>query len=124
MRGGSGGFRKRGRSSNSPYWKDKQQQGNEPEMTPKREPLLNHSPPEQSPVEGRPPMEARQPKEIKKFANKARLFIANLPRDTTEDELKELFSPFGEVQEVFVQKEKSFAFARMVSLCVGVWVCE
>ncbi len=122
--GGGGGFRQKGRSNISPYWKDKQGGGamiNEPMATPKREPKRdsgNASPPNESPVEG------RQVKEIKKFSNKARLFIANLPRDTREEELKELFSPYGEVQEVFVQKEKNFAFCRMVSelkrsVCVG-----
>lgn len=34
--------------------------------------------------------------------------------DITEDDIKELFKPYGEVAELFVNKEKNFAFIRMV----------
>ena len=51
----------------------------------------------------------------KKFSNKARLFIGNLPRDYSEEEVKKLFEKFGEVQEVYINKEKNFGFVRMVS---------
>ena len=54
------------------------------------------------------------PKKEKKFSNKARLFVGNLPRDMTDTELRKLFEPFGEVHEVFHQKEKNFGFVRMV----------
>lgn len=54
------------------------------------------------------------PKKEKKFTNRSRLFVGNLPRDMTEDELRKLFEPYGEVQEVFHQKEKNFGFIRMV----------
>lgn len=56
----------------------------------------------------------------KKFSNKARLFVGNLPRDYTEEQLHALFSEHGEVQEVYVHKEKSFGFVRMVSVVKGV----
>ncbi len=56
---------------------------------------------------------------IKKFSNKARLFVGNLPRDFSEEELRKLFEPHGEVQEVYVHKEKSFGFVRMVSSVPG-----
>ncbi|XP_064404116.1 non-POU domain-containing octamer-binding protein-like isoform X2 [Halichondria panicea] len=123
-RGGGGytrgnmAFRQRGRSSGSPYWKDKprHQQDNIDTgpvnvalpSTPSssREGANQTIKTEQSPVETRP-------KEIKKFSNKARVFIANLPREMSETELRELFRPYGEVQEIFIQKEKSFAFCRM-----------
>lgn len=49
----------------------------------------------------------------KKFSNKARLFVGNLPRDFSEQQLKELFQESGEVQEVFLNKEKNFGFVRM-----------
>lgn len=52
----------------------------------------------------------------KKYSVKARLFVGNLPRDTTQDMVRSMFEEFGEVKEVFVQKEKSFGFVRMVSL--------
>ena len=64
----------------------------------------------------RPPGEARREK---KFSNKARLFVGNLPRDFSEHQLKELFQECGEVQEVFVNKEKNFGFVRMVSESVS-----
>ena len=133
-RGGSG-FRQRGRSSGTPYWKDKQRQvqvrdqggprdrdrdrDRDPDpstanvdhlsTTPTRDGAGNHSIKEESPS-----AEASKPV-VKKFSNKARIFIANLPRDMQEAELRELFEPHGEVQEVFLQKEKSFGFCRMVS---------
>ena len=34
----------------------------------------------------------------------------------TEDDIRKLFEPFGEVQEVFLQKEKSFGFVRLVGV--------
>lgn len=122
---GGGGFRHRGRLSGSPYWRDKQrpqqkqqQDDQDPNRsieqlgsTPSRE-SGDHTMPEQSPIEPVPT------KEVKKFSNKARVFIANLPRDMTEPELRELFEPYGEVQEVFLQKEKSFGFCRMVMGCL------
>lgn len=54
----------------------------------------------------------------KKYSVKARLFVGNLQKDTSQDVVKELFQRFGEVKEVFVQREKNFGFIRMVSsLC-------
>ena len=55
------------------------------------------------------------PKE-KKYSVKARLFVGNLPKDTKQEQVREMFEVFGEVKEVFVQKEKSFGFVRMVSV--------
>ena len=51
----------------------------------------------------------------KKFSNRARLFVGNLPRDFNDQHLKKLFEEFGEVKEVFVKKDKNFGFVRMVS---------
>lgn len=53
------------------------------------------------------------PKKERKFSNRARLFVGNLPRDFSQEELKAMFEKFGEVQEVFIQKEKNFGFVRM-----------
>ncbi|KRZ79986.1 Non-POU domain-containing octamer-binding protein, partial [Trichinella papuae] len=50
----------------------------------------------------------------KKFSGRARLFIGNLPQDTTEEELRELFSKFGELSECFISR-KGFAFVRMAN---------
>ena len=51
----------------------------------------------------------------KKFANRARVFIGNLPRGVKDAELLELFKPYGEITQVYCEKEKSYGFARMVS---------
>lgn len=51
---------------------------------------------------------------MKKFTNKARLFFGNLPRDFSEEELKQMLAAHGEFQEIYHSKEKNFAFARMV----------
>jgi cold-inducible RNA-binding protein len=48
------------------------------------------------------------------------LFVGNLPFDTTEDALRDLLSPFGEVQQVRIMtdrdtgKSRGFAFIEMV----------
>ena len=55
------------------------------------------------------------PRNEKKCSAKSRLFIGNLPRDTKENQVKDMFAEFGDVTEVFVQKEKGFGFIRMVS---------
>jgi len=52
----------------------------------------------------------------KKFAGRNRLYIGNLGPDVTEEELQSMFTPYGETSELFVNKEKSFAFIRLVSL--------
>ena len=62
------------------------------------------------------PQLLQPPLAMKKFTNKARLFFGNLPRDFTEDELRNMLTAHGEVQEIYHNKEKNFAFARMVSL--------
>ncbi|XP_044742881.1 hrp65 protein-like [Chrysoperla carnea] len=49
----------------------------------------------------------------KKFAGRNRLYIGNLTNDITEDEINELFKPYGETSELFLNKEKMFAFIRL-----------
>lgn len=51
----------------------------------------------------------------KKFTGRCRLYIGNLTSDVTEDEITQLFQPYGETAELFVNKEKNFAFIRLVS---------
>ena len=67
--------------------------------------------------EGRMPGATPEGKKEKKFSNKSRLFVGNLPRDFSGEELKKLFEEFGEVQEVYVQKEKNYGFVRLVRKC-------
>lgn len=50
----------------------------------------------------------------KKFSGRNRLYIGNLTNDISEDEIQQMFSPFGETSELFINKEKNFAFLRMV----------
>ena len=56
-------------------------------------------------------------KKERKFTGRCRLFVGNLA-NTDEDELKGMFEQFGEVAEVFVNKEKGFGFIRLVSVKV------
>ena len=51
----------------------------------------------------------------KKFSNKCRLFVANLQSTMKEDEVKALFTPFGEVSETYFNKDKGFGFIRLVN---------
>lgn len=53
-------------------------------------------------------------KKERKFTGRCRLFVGNLG-DCGEDEMKEMFSKYGEVAEVFVNKDKGFGFIRLVS---------
>jgi RNA recognition motif-containing protein len=45
------------------------------------------------------------PKEKKKFTGRCRLFVGNITPDTTEEEFKDLFKPFGEINECFVKPQ-------------------
>ena len=53
------------------------------------------------------------PKEKKKFTGRCRLFVGNITPDTTEEEFKDLFKPFGEINECFVNGSKGFGFIRL-----------
>ena len=74
--------------------------------------------------EGRVPGATPEGRKEKKFSNKSRLFVGNLPRDFSGEELKKLFEEFGEVQEVYVQKEKNYGFVRLVRKCMWIKVHE
>ncbi|CAH0555204.1 unnamed protein product [Brassicogethes aeneus] len=51
--------------------------------------------------------------EEKKFSGRNRLYIGNIGNEITEDDCKGLFSPYGEINELFLNKEKSFGFVRL-----------
>jgi non-POU domain-containing octamer-binding protein/proline- and glutamine-rich splicing factor len=68
-------------------------------------------------VEGGRPAPPPHTPSIKKFSNRARLFFGNLPRDFSEEELRQMLVAHGEVQEIYHSKEKNFAFARMLCYC-------
>lgn len=48
-----------------------------------------------------------------KFSGRNRLYIGNLTNDITEDGLRELFKPYGEISESFLNAEKNFAFLKV-----------
>ena len=54
--------------------------------------------------------------EEKKFNSRSRLYVGNLTNDVTEEELTNMFLPYGETTELFLNKEKNFAFLKIVSL--------
>lgn len=49
----------------------------------------------------------------KKFTGRCRLFVGNLPNEVKESELKELFTPHGDISECYLSG-KGFAFLRLV----------
>lgn len=48
-----------------------------------------------------------------KFSGRNRLYVGNLPNDVKEEDLREWFKPFGEINEAFVNAEKNFAFLKV-----------
>uniref|UniRef100_T1GFR6 RRM domain-containing protein n=1 Tax=Megaselia scalaris TaxID=36166 RepID=T1GFR6_MEGSC len=48
-----------------------------------------------------------------KFSGRNRLYIGNLTNDVNESELIELFKPYGEISETFLNNEKNFAFLKL-----------
>ena len=56
-----------------------------------------------------PPLDTSE----KQFSGRSRLYIGNLAPNTTEEQIKELLSKFGETAETFLNNEKHFAFLRM-----------
>ena len=112
-RGGGfrGGFK--GRDRHSPY--NRPQRGWQ-QRHPESPAAMKEEPQERGQSQGAGTSgEAGDARKERKFSNKARLFVGNLPRDFSEEELRKLFEQHGEVQEVFLNKEKSFGFVRMVS---------
>lgn len=51
-----------------------------------------------------------------KFNGRSRLYIGNLTNDVTEEEITKMFSAFGEIAELFLNKEKNFGFIKMVRM--------
>lgn len=50
-----------------------------------------------------------------KFSGRNRLYIGNLTNDISEQEILDMFNQYGETSELFVNKDKNFAFIRIVS---------
>jgi len=54
--------------------------------------------------------------EARKFLANTRLYIGNISNEATESEVKELFASYGEIDELFLNREKNFAFLKLVSM--------
>lgn len=63
----------------------------------------------QGPTHDLPPVEHE---EIK-FSGRNRLYVGNLPNDVKEEDLRDWFKPYGEINEAFVNAEKNFAFLKV-----------
>lgn len=57
----------------------------------------------------------RKPGE-KTFTQRSRLFIGNLPADIPEEELRNMFAKYGNIGEVFINRDRGFGFIRLVSV--------
>lgn len=57
----------------------------------------------------------RKPGE-KGFTQRSRLFVGNLPLNMTEEEFKNMFAKYGNVNEVFVNGERGFGLIRLVCI--------
>lgn len=55
----------------------------------------------------------RKPGE-KTFTQRSRLFIGNVPLDMSEEEFKNMFAKYGNVNEVFINRDRGFGFVRLV----------
>lgn len=63
----------------------------------------------QGPTYELPPLEATE----KKFCGRSRLYVGNIAADVSEDDIKDLFNKYGETSELFINKDKFFAFICM-----------
>lgn len=59
-----------------------------------------------------PPLDSSE----KKFNANSRLFVGNLPRDIPYEELKSIFSKYGELGQVYFNKDGAYAFINFVSI--------
>lgn len=53
----------------------------------------------------------------KKFNANSRLFVGNLPRELEEEELKEMFTKYGEIGDLYYNKQGSYAFINFDFRC-------
>uniref|UniRef100_A0A8C5M3C9 Paraspeckle component 1 n=1 Tax=Leptobrachium leishanense TaxID=445787 RepID=A0A8C5M3C9_9ANUR len=51
----------------------------------------------------------------KRYTQRCRLFVGNLPTDITEGDFKKLFEKYGEPSEVFINRDRGFGFIRLES---------
>ncbi|KAM9810676.1 non-POU domain-containing octamer-binding protein-like [Neosynchiropus ocellatus] len=58
------------------------------------------------------PQSFRKPGE-KTFTQRSRLFVGNLPAGCSEEDIENLFAKYGKASEIFVNKDRGFAFIRL-----------
>ncbi|CAH2225263.1 paraspeckle component 1 isoform X1 [Pelobates cultripes] len=51
----------------------------------------------------------------KRYTQRCRLFVGNLPTDLTDGDFKKLFEKYGEPSEVFINRDRGFGFIRLES---------
>ena len=51
-----------------------------------------------------------------KVYGRCRLFVGNITQDMTEEDFKEMFTPYGECGEIFLNGSKGFGFVRLVRM--------
>ncbi|XP_062270404.1 paraspeckle component 1 isoform X2 [Scomber scombrus] len=54
----------------------------------------------------------RKPGE-KTFTQRSRLFVGNLPMDIPEEEFKNMFAKYGNINEVYINRDRGFGFIRL-----------
>jgi len=63
----------------------------------------------QGPTFDLPPLDIGE----KQFNGRNRLYIGNISADFTDEDLTDLFKPYGETAEIFLNKEKNFGFIKL-----------
>lgn len=48
-----------------------------------------------------------------KFSGRNRLYVGNLSNDITEENLKQLFKPYGKIDDIFLNTDKTFCFVKV-----------
>ncbi|CAR27252.1 hypothetical protein ZYGR_0I05260 [Zygosaccharomyces rouxii] len=87
------------------------------EVQPKEESQVEE-PVEEEPVEEEPPAKSEEEVAIEKISETGRLFLRNILYGSTEDDFKELFGKFGELEEVHIAldtrtgQSKGFAYVQ------------
>ncbi|XP_066155503.1 hrp65 protein-like isoform X1 [Euwallacea fornicatus] len=63
----------------------------------------------QGPTFDLPPIDVHE----KKFNGRNRLYLGNISNEVNDEDLAELFKPYGETAEIFLNKEKNFGFIKL-----------
>ena len=59
------------------------------------------------------PPQQDEPQQRRKFTSASRIFVYGLRSDVTKEDLKVIFTEYGEVQDIYRPESKNFAFVRM-----------